>query len=682
MLSKEMISSKDSFSNPFEDINANVLDSKRIVEYWCSPFEVGLLSDYDENKFRTCHIPIILQGPRGSGKTTILKYFSFPAQLERTQKMKKKSIVSTIKSEGEVGFYFRCEDSFISTFEAVFKNANPEHWTKIFDSYIELVFSEKILDMLFEINRRDSSFSIRDYDISKITEVLDVNDVICNLDELKEYVHKQVLYYEQYKNRVLFTDDSFSPNILLNLFSLSETIVLEIKKTNKEFENVLFVLMIDEFENLSLELQKRFNTIIKFISNNISIRVGRRSEGLITTETVNSTEYLRENHDYLLAALESKLDSDNKAYNTYFKKIANKRFYSFNKMNVDDKFDICDVLGDKEDLDNECLENCGRRKKHLEVVLKQSKELENNNKQIGEIISIIKNDQNPIAETLNALWVLRSKKDYLNEAKEVALIMQAFFNKEDYPRVEKYKLDYSNKYRYAITTYICSVYKREKLYYSFNTICYLSNGNARTFINYCRSIISEALFYERDVFLKIGKISKRTQSRAVHNYSRSEFDSICSIVDYGDCIRNFIMNIGNCFSAYHKDRKIRYPETNQFSYDESQIDPQDREILKTAESWAIIMKRAKTQRVSAGKSDRADLYHMNRMFHPIFNISYRIRGGVNLVLDEEDVRKLLHQESYYPKSVKKLMDSQEVKNDTNNEPYEQLSFFEFGDIDD
>lgn len=676
MQNKGMISSTDSFKNPFEDINANVLDSKRIVEYWCSPFEVGLLSDYDENKFRTCNVPIILQGPRGSGKTTILKYFSFPAQLERTQVMGEKSVLSVIRSEGEVGFYFRCEDSFISTFEAIFKRVNKEQWTDFFDSYIELVFSEKILDMLFEIKHRDSSFDVEDYDISKMAEILSANEKIHDLDELKKYIHKQVLYYEQYKNRVLFTDDSFSPSILLKLFSLSEAIVLEIKRNNKEFENVLFVLMIDEFENLSLELQKRFNTIIKFISNIISIRVGRRSEGLITTETVNSTEYLRENHDYLLAALESKLDSENRAYNNYFYKIANKRFYSLNKMSENSEFDICDVLGDKEDLDKECLDNCGRKKKHLEMVLKQSKDLANNKKQLDEIISIIKNDQNPIAETLNALWVLRSKKDSLWEARHVAEIMKAFFNKEDYPGVEKYKLDYSSKYRYAITTYICSVYKRDKLYYSFNTICYLANGNARTFINYCRAIISEALFYEKDIFLKTGRISNHTQSRAVHNYSRSEFDSICSIVDYGDCIKNFILNIGNCFSAYHKDRKVRYPETNQFTYDESQLELHDREILKTAESWAIIIKRSKTQRVSAGNNDRADLYHMNRMFHPIFNISYRIRGGVNLILDKEDVNKLLHQESYYPKAVTKLLDSQEIKHNVSNKQYEQLSLFD------
>ena len=81
MLNNGIINSKDTFENPFEDINANVLEPKKIVEYWCSPFAQGLLSNFDEHKFRTSKIPIILQGSRGSGKTTILKYFSYPSQI-------------------------------------------------------------------------------------------------------------------------------------------------------------------------------------------------------------------------------------------------------------------------------------------------------------------------------------------------------------------------------------------------------------------------------------------------------------------------------------------------------------------------------------------------------------------------------------------------------------------------
>ena len=106
----------NTYSNPFDDVNANVLDAKKIVKYWCSPFAKGPLDDLDELRFRTSKMPIIVQGARGSGKTTILKYFSIEAQKARAKEEKKKYI-DIIKEEKEVGFYFRCDYSFVSTFE-------------------------------------------------------------------------------------------------------------------------------------------------------------------------------------------------------------------------------------------------------------------------------------------------------------------------------------------------------------------------------------------------------------------------------------------------------------------------------------------------------------------------------------------------------------------------------------
>lgn len=153
MLNNGIINSKDTFENPFEDINANVLEPKKIVEYWCSPFAQGLLSNFDEHKFRTSKIPIILQGSRGSGKTTILKYFSYPSQIERAEE-NKTTFLNTIAYEKEVGFYYRCDDSFISTFKSIFMNVDHERWTIYFDHYLEMIFCKSILEMLFVLIKR------------------------------------------------------------------------------------------------------------------------------------------------------------------------------------------------------------------------------------------------------------------------------------------------------------------------------------------------------------------------------------------------------------------------------------------------------------------------------------------------------------------------------------------------
>lgn len=670
MYDKEKMRSINSFNNPFEDINANVIDTKRLVEYWCSPFKLGLLTNFDEHKFRTSRIPVILQGSRGSGKTTILKYFSFSAQVERAN-INNRKILSIIKEEEEVGFYYRLEDSFISTFKAIFERTNKNEWASYFDCYIELAFVENVLKMFFVLYEKGE---INNFPNEKIKEITSKFGILScySINDLYNYVHNAIIYYEEYKNRAIFTDEKFMPNVIFNIFSLSATIVNELKSFIPQLKNVLFVIMLDEFENLNEELQKRFNTVLKFARKDISLRIGRRSEGLVTSATINDTEYLRENHDFFLASLDKEIGKDNTSFKNYFRNVANKRFLLTDSVYNKENLDIVDILGDKEDLDNECKNICGKKKKHIEVILKQSPELATDKTLRNNITKIIQNDDNPIAETINALWVVREKKNYLQKAHYTADTMNAFFEKKTVSGVTKYKDDYTNKYRYAITIFICSVYKKDKLYYGFNTISYLANGNVRTFINFCRSIVSDAMFYEKDTFMKTKRISYNTQSRAINNFSRSEFDSICSIMFSGDHIRKFILNLGNSFSVFHKDKKIRYPETNQFVFDELLLNVEDRKVLKTAESWAIIIKRSKNQRISVSSEERADLYYMNKMFCPIFNISYRTRGGINLNLNAEEIHEMLWQDSYYPRSVQRLIASQEITVDRN----EQGSLFD------
>ena len=679
MIGKSLITT-DLFSNPFEEINANVIDSKRIVEYWCNPFELGLLTNFDEHKFRTSKIPIILQGSRGSGKTTILKYYSFPAQLERSELHQEKSVLKRIKAEGEIGFYYRCEESFVSTFTAIFKKLKPEQWTSYFECYIELIFAEKILEMLLLLKERGEIEALPSIAITRILSKVGT-DVISggiSVELLHDLIHKNVVYFEQYKNRIAFMEEKFDPQLFVDIFSLSSAIVKEIKALIPEFKNVLFVLMVDEYENLNNEIQKRFNTIIKFVKPEISIRIGRRSEGVFTTETVNDVEYLRENHDYFLASLGNEQNIN--IIKKYFSDVANRRFqktdFLFSK---DGSFDIVQMLGDKEDLLEECLEICGGRKLHLDMILKQSSELNRDPQKRKEIIDIIKNDENPIAETINALWVIRNNQNKKDRALYAAAAMESYFKGMEGEGVSKFRSDYSNKYRYAITVYICSVYKREKMYYGFNALSHLSNGNVRTFINFCQSIINEALFYEKSKFLKTGRISKETQSSAIKKFARSEFESICSVVYAGDKIKTLISNLGNSFSIYHKDRRIRYPETTQFAFDKSRLYREDVEVIKTAESWAIIVRREKEQRTSAGVEERTELCHMNKMFSPLFNISYRTRGGINLRLSSEEMHSLLVSASFYPESVRKLMAGQDIDQQiTINESNIQLSLFDMG----
>ena len=93
---------------------------------------------------------IILEGTRGSGKTTVLKYFSFAVQSERA-KSNNLSLINQIKLEKSIGFYFRCDDAFINTAYSLFQNKPKEHWLSFFEHYFELMISRFIVSLLKEL---------------------------------------------------------------------------------------------------------------------------------------------------------------------------------------------------------------------------------------------------------------------------------------------------------------------------------------------------------------------------------------------------------------------------------------------------------------------------------------------------------------------------------------------------
>ena len=146
-----------------------------------------------------------------------------------------------------------------------------------------------------------------------------------------------------------------------------------------------------------------------------------------------------------------------------------------------------------------------------------------------------------------------------------------------------------------------------------------------------KAIISDALFYERKQFLNSSQISVSSQCRAIKDFSTTEFNSVCSIIQDGKSVKNLILKIGNVLSEYHKDKLVRYPETTQFVYDLEKLSADGRAVVDTAESWALIKRRKEKQRLSAGVGQEGYLCAINRVFAPIFNISYRIRGGVNII---------------------------------------------------
>ncbi len=132
-----------------------------------------------------------------------------------------------------------------------------------------------------------------------------------------------------------------NPSTSGGLYDISSRLIKAISTVIPELSKLNHLLLIDEFENLPLELQKLFNTMIKFCRDDISMRIGRRSENIVTRETVNKVEYLREQHDYCLIALDQ-ID-DIQLLKPYLFGIAQRRLQAFEGTGLSSN--IIEILG-------------------------------------------------------------------------------------------------------------------------------------------------------------------------------------------------------------------------------------------------------------------------------------------------------------------------------------------------
>jgi len=561
----------------------------------------------------------------------------------------KNAFINKITESGSVGIYFRYKDDFGTLFKSL--NCSQENKELLFLYYFEMYVVDELLRILSDIETYDSQHA-DEWGVlkSKISRILscDRKDQIL-LDELSIVVNEKInavdmwvrksRYLESAEEKLLHLIDG--TNIVRNICEAVSNSISALKDTK-------FLIIVDEYENAS-DYQHILNTLLKQVdhTSNISYRVGTRPKGIKTLHTNVGTEFLQIDRDFLLYVLQSQAMPK---YKAFVRAIANKRLEGIEFFKKNGLTDIVKLLGSMGNLDEEANIVVKGKTKHFEVLKDIIAE-----KDYQQTIDLIKKPDSPLMEMLNILWVLRGVP-----AQKVNHAMNFYIDGyHKYHRLSdegelayKYKLDYSDKYRYHLLFTLLGIYGQNKKYYSFNTFAYLSSGAVNDFISLCRNtfyLIDES-YYERVSSNSTIPIS--IQAVGAENTAIEQMDKIKLCSENGTEMYMFAMNIGNYLKYLHRDIYAKYPETNQFAFD-NEREIEDRVILADVRNslikWGIIIKKPRIQSISIGKR-KGTLYYLNRIFSPIFSISFRTRGGYNFVMPTA-LFELLLKESLEPSKI-------------------------------
>ena len=649
-----------SFINPFISCTARDMSYSEVERFWCSPYECYRL---DEITFNASSTPIIIEGARGSGKTMILKHHSFFCKKE---KYVKGQYLDSIFRDGFLGIYFRYSADYGTLFDSL--NCNSNFKERLFSNYFQLCIAIEIGKILSELedelheNESRKLFS----GFSKICgEKIEDSKSLIMYAERQIHNQDRIIRNSQYNKLV----ESDIPVVSLTIASITSTIHDAISN----LKDTLFLIIIDEYENIGI-YQRVINTYIKQMdgTDKYSYRIGVRPEGIVDYYTNIGEEFLQEGRDYLLMRLEVESRDRSARYRKFVEEVINRRLNTV-PLFFQAGITIAQMLGRDEDYSWEAKYHTKGKQ------LKVNEFLGASGNSVAEIRETLYSD-NPLVQAYYAMRIKRgaSIQDIEQTKKELKEGKTTEFTK-------KYNLDMQGKYKAALLFWIIDKYKAEKLYYSLNTFVYLSCGSIYDFIGLCRTLFDELESDYYDNLEKSPMIPRETQNKAARRYALSQIEKVKLNHDYGVQMWHFAQNMCSLFSFFHKgDLCIKYPETNQFFIKGSFADNGvNKEIWKSLIKWGVVIRKTSYQRASASINGKSQLYYINKLYYPVFNISCRIRGGFNYALTDEVWNSIII--SYVDPSelistTRKKLNEVQTKDCHNQEsPYKQYSMWDKGE---
>ncbi|MGN6604911.1 MAG: ORC-CDC6 family AAA ATPase [Ginsengibacter sp.] len=647
---------KDLYSNPFSGVNAVQLDTDLILEYWCNPFTYNLFSEIQEADIYGDPQNIVFMGGRSTGKSMFLRYWSYDVQIKICQR-DDITLNDLIQKNKGVGFYFRIDGAKLKSFQGY--GLSQEYWTSVFTHYFELIVGRSYIEVLkyLEKEKTIDKKIVHQTLIPKLCDLLDFKGIDTFekvLDEFDSRIREVELYLGNvpfYKNEFKPAERGFSSQSLS--FEIPE-LLISILPT---FKSLNIILLLDEYENFLDYQQKVVNTLLRFTKPHIKFRIGMRLEGFRTFYMIAKEDFIKEGREYRKVVFEEVVNKDS-GYQEFLNDICKKRLEAIPILKERGFTNIKSILGVSENLEEEAVEIAHSNPDKIFEVFSKKYPKGFPKKIQKEDLEKVRYSQNPLLELLNFIWLTRGVSAELTVKSMNDYLRKIPKSKDG----EKYRRDYIDKYKLSLTFLLCSIYRRNKQYYSFNTFAFLSSGIVGHFIELCRRSFAAADWGDTDKLLNEGIIAKKFQHQAATDFSNAEKQQIARIETYGGLISKFIENIGNIFRGFHLDFQMRYPETNQFAINVDSIqDEKLQEAMRAAVRWTVIQRKPKMQRSGPSESLQ-DIYTINRIFCPSFQISYRTRGGKSISLNEISLKKLMLEDKV------NLSDYLNVEGTENNEP--------------
>lgn len=636
-------------TNPFNITKAVDFTNEEINRYWTN---INGDRGFIEILKPWSLMPIIIKGSKGSGKTHVMRYFSYELQKIRYGS----HLTEGLNNDKFLGVYIRCSGFNSSKFTG--KGLTEEEWELIHQSSWELWVGDRLCHYLSDLrfcgalSENDEKTIVKeilrllpDHKKWDVNSLSDISFLFTNLLKNIDYEIQNFLFRDDKKPRFELLIPS--PRLTFGIPNL-------LHETVDFFKDKYIMYLIDELENFSEKEQQLIQILIREKPTSCTIRVGTRPYGIRTFEILKAIEENRQDSEFELVELDDILRHSD-GYEDFIRELCSKRLeiYGYGKnINIEEllenpsyEYTLNKILK-KKTLNGKGYFNRLRFNLEKFCVAKEK---------INEIMFLLSFDD-IIIERVNVMmfyrrWKSGKIKDFVQIASSIREEAFTYASKKDCESehakiLEKYKID------------IIDILSREgrepQPTWGFGKLVALSCGTPRTILNALKHAFKYESFNKGlDPFKEGRKLSVEAQLDGVRKAADWFFQDNRILSEQSQSITDSLIRLGDYL------RKLRFSDIppqcsiNIFSVRKEQMSALAKMVFTTLMNHSYIVKAG--ERRVKNSQDVQEVYQINTALLPRWELAFGKRGLVEI----EDVLANCifepNQKDSYEKIVKQKM---------------------------
>jgi Cdc6-like AAA superfamily ATPase len=636
------------FINPFENTKASYMSREEILTYWTDID--GLEKENGDNQIHNYQyimnpnfpLPIFILGSKGSGKTHLLRFFSFDLQ-EKFAKNEGLSILQKILNDKYIGILFT---SSSYEFQMLQSNSDEDAFNQVYNYYLNLACLEIFLVNIVKIFRCINNLEQEKVIISELAKFFfpKKRKLLSSTTTLVEFLRVITDNRMTIEEELLHakSNPNYQANFeyLLNYgVGIFQDIIGCIIQNTNELKNIHVLFMIDEFENFDEYKQKYINTFLRHpkVPESLSIRICGRLYAVKTDDTFDDGEPLIEGAEKKTMFLDDILiqgDSKRSSFKRFAEKLAVNRINKVIKRTIEPKeFSNLFINLQKEDHYKNILgREVQKKEEFTKKLVKQLASFAFEGQQIEKIISNVFYPENLFLSKINFLLLYKSWNRSDNLVKVSYEIKHSL--------IKFLEGDVDNIHKTAISHHgadmLYQLFRdtgKPYLYCGFDSIVNMSEGNPRNFLTILSNLHRHCTFKGLDMFSDEG-IPPELQNKAMRETSEWFWNDIRKYKKMVDNRIFFVVErLCHFFRLHRLSDKPVEKTLISFSFDTSEIDTEIIKIFADAEKHSIIIED-KGGKKSKNDKNIIKQYSINAMFSPKWGLPLQVGGTVEFSKDE------------------------------------------------